>query len=67
MVKFEIAAKCIRSAVQFEVYASSSRKLFLLTEKIIVLSFFRFFLKLILLNLYLPGRYSNNIRQSALN
>ena len=67
MVKFEIAAKCIRSAIQFEVYASSSRKLFLLTEKIIVLSFFRFFLKLILLNLYLPGRYSSNIRQSALN
>lgn len=33
MVKFEIAAKCIRSAIQFEVYASSSRKLFLLTEK----------------------------------
>ena len=33
MVKFEIAAKCIRSAIQFEVYASCSRKLFLLTEK----------------------------------
>ena len=36
-------------------------------KKIIVVSFFLFLLKLILLNLYLPGRYSSNIRQSALN